>query len=378
MSTADQAQLRLEALTIVDADSHLKPSPDDLLPYMDEHDAARAMIQKAGHVESEIFTQTRASAGFPNDSTTATPKGVDSINADGYTPVGKGRFMDEFGIDHAVLSPAGGTGGGALATINHDPTAVSYAAAYNDWVLDTWLDEDDRFNATVLVANQIPERAAEEIDDRAGEPGIVAVQLPAAGLVPPAGHRSYRPIYDAASAHGLPVVMHTHDVQAASTFPVQRQWAETFTESHAFTFPAEAMWHLISLVCNGIPERYPEVSFVFQEPGFEWVPWMMWRLDDHHLQNSFDLPMLSRPPSEYILDQFYFTTQPLGHTKNPQHMGWTMEMAGGARTLLFSTDHPHPDFDPPSEVFQPAARYLDQNDVRGIMGGTAARVFGFE
>ena len=91
--------------------------------------------------------------------------------------------------------------------------------------------------------------------------------------------------------------------------------------------PTEGMWHLISLVCNGVPERFPDLEFVFQEPGFEWVPWMMWRLDDHYLQNSQDLPMLTKRPSEYIRDQFYFTTQPLGHTENHQHMGWAMEIS---------------------------------------------------
>lgn len=376
-ATDTSRSLALEELLIVDADSHLKPTPEDLLPFMAETDAAKRMIRKANHVASEIFTATRASAAFPNDSESV-GTGTDPITDIGYEPDGKRRFMDEFGVDHAVLTPAGGAAGGAIATINHDPTAVSYANAYNSWVLEHWLDENDRFHGTVLIANQIPSRAAEEIDRVATERQIVGVQLPGAGLVPPAGHRSYDVIYEAASNHGLPIVMHTHDLQGPVTFPVQRRWAETFTESHAFIFPAEAMWHVISLICNGVPERFPSLEFVFQEPGFEWVPWLMWRLDDHYLQNSQDLPMLTKLPSEYIREQFYFTTQPIGHTENPQHMGWAMEMAGGGDTILFSTDHPHPDFDPPGEVFTPARTQLGDDDLRGVMGETAARVFGLD
>lgn len=364
-----------EDFTIVDADSHLKPSPDQLLEYFDDDDAAKAMVEKASHVESEIFTLTRASAKFPNDSGSVVDH-PNLINDVGYEPAGKAAYLDEFGIEHTILTPSGGTGGGGLATINHDPTAVSYAEAYNEWVLDTWLDVDDRFAVSVLVPNQTPERAADAIDDRAGERGIVAVQLPAAGLVPPAGHRQYDPIYAAAERHDLPILMHTHDGQATQTFPVQRMWAETFTESHAFTFPAEAMWHLISLVCNGVLERFPDLSWVFQEPGFEWLPWMQWRLDDHYLQNSFDLPHLTKPPSEYITDQCYFTTQPLGHTENRTHQGMLFEIAGGADTILFSSDHPHPDFDPPSEVIEPARTRLDDEELRGVMGETALDLFG--
>ncbi len=54
-----------------------------------------------------------------------------------------------------------------------------------------------------------------------------------------------------------------------------------------------------------------------------------------------------------------------------------MEMAGADETLLFASDHPHPDFDPPTEVYQPA-RHLEPDQVRGIMGETAMRVFGVD
>jgi predicted TIM-barrel fold metal-dependent hydrolase len=281
--------------------------------------------------------------------------------------------MEEFDLDYSLITPFGG-----IATVNHDQTAVAIMRAYNEWLAANWFGVDDRLKTTMLATNQRPEMAAEEIDRWGDEDDVVGVQFPGAGLVPPAGHYSYEPVYEAAQDRGLPVVLHSHDIQAAQTFPVQRRWAETFTESHAFSFPVESMWHVISLVCNGVPEKFPNLEFVFQEPGFEWVPWMMWRLDDHYLQNSQDLPMLRKLPSEYIRDLFYFTTQPLGHTKNRQQLGWAMEMAGGGDTLLFSTDHPHPDFDTPEEVFRPARMQLDEEGIRGMMGETAIEVFGLD
>ena len=371
MATKQAARrLSIEDLTIVDADSHLQHSTkEDLAPYIDERNAARRLIETSADPGSDIYTNTRASPAFPNDGD------YDGKRAgyDPNVPEDKVGFMDEFGIEYSVLTPRG-----ALATVNHDQTAVALAHAYNDWLLDRWLDTSDRLFATLYVAHQVPDRAAEEVDRMAGEDNVVGVQLPASGLVPPAGHRWHEPIWEAAADHGLPIVMHSHDIGAATTFPVQRQWAETFTESHAFSFPVESIWHLISLVCNGVPERYPDLEWVLQEPGFEWVPWIMWRLDDHYLQNSQDLPMLAKPPSEYIRDQFHFTTQPLGHTANHQYMGWMMEMAGAGETLMFATDHPHPDFDPPEEVFTPAKAHLDEASLRGLMGGTAIDVFGLE
>ena len=360
----------LEELTIVDADSHVSVDVEELVGYMDERSVGRRMIDNASHVPSEVLTKTRVSPAFPN---TSSDYHGNMAGYDSRTPEGKLGFMDEFGVEYSVLTPTGDT-----ATINHDQTAVAYINAYNSWLLDTWLDVDDRLFATAAVADQVPEKGAEEIDRMAGEDDVVGVQMPAAGLVPPAGHRRYEPIYEAAEDRGLPIVMHSLDSTSAVSFPIQHQWAETFAENHAFTFPVEAMWHLNSLVCNGVPERFPDLEFVIQEPGFEWVSWMMWRLDDHYYQYTEDLPGLTKPPSEYIRDQFYFTTQPLGHTENYQHMGWAMEMAGGAETILFSTDHPHPDFDPPREVYRPARTQLDEEGIRGVMGETAIDVFGLE
>ncbi|QLG29899.1 amidohydrolase (plasmid) [Halorarum halophilum] len=363
--------LSIESVTVVDTDSHLITDYDVLASYLPSDSAAKQMIAKADNVGSDIFTNTRATPAFPNDHLGYDESGTNPARSGADTPEGKIQFMEEFDIDYSVFSP-----NIMLGTVNHDPTAVALASAYNDLLVDRFLDVDDRLFATMAVANQVPDRAAEEIDRIGDEKDVVGVQMPGAGMVPPAGHWQYDAIYQAAQERGLPIVMHSHDIQAAVTFPVQRRWAETFTESHAFTFPAEFMWHLISLVFNGVPERFPDLEFVLQEPGFEWLPWMMWRLDDHYLQNSEDLPSLTKMPSEYIRDQFYLTTQPLGHTENYQHVAWMVEMAGGADTLLFSTDHPHPDFDTPNEVFSAVNGGVDRDDVEGIMGGTAIDLFG--
>jgi len=372
-STPKEKPLELADVTVVDVDSHLRVGLDTLTEYMPEDSAGKRMIEKADHAGSEIFTHTRATPAFPNDEGGYEEAGEDPARSGAGHPEGKREFMAAFDIDYCLFTPDV-----MLGTINHDTTAVELASAYNDWLVDTWLDADERFYATMAVANQVPERAVEEIERLGDRDGIAGVQLPGAGMVPPAGHWSYDPIYEAAAERGLPVVMHSHDIQAAVTFPVQRRWAETFTESHAFAFPVEFMWHLISMVCNGVPERHPDLKVVLQEPGFEWLPWMMWRLDDHYLQNSDDLPALTKLPSEYIRDQFYVTTQPLGHTDSGKHLSWMVEMAGGAETLLYSSDHPHPDFDPPSELFDPVKRRLDADELRGIMGETAADLFGIE
>jgi len=50
--------------------------------------------------------------------------------------------------------------------------------------------------------------------------------------------------------------------------------------------------------------------------------------------------------------------------------------AGGADTVMFSTDHPHPDFDPPKDLFDTLRTHVGEEDLRGLMGETALDVFG--
>lgn len=372
---------------MVDVDSHLHFSWEEVFPYMEEkYPGAKRLIEYSSHPNSEIYSATRTTPAWfqteRHDESELDFEGHGDVsNIDGSagyvestTAEAKLAMMDANGIDYSVL----GTGPSRLATVNHDQTAVAIAAAYNDYVIDNYLDVDDRVKGTITVAPQKPSRAAEEIDRVGDEDGIVGIQFPEVGLIPPMGHEMYDPIYEAADDHDLTLLMHSGNAAAWPVFPVQRYWAETFVEDHAFTFVVEPMWHLISMIFRGVPEKFPDLDFVFQESGAEWLGWMMGRLDDHYLQSSQEVPMLTKPPSDYIRESFYFGTQPVGERRNRRETAMLMEIAGGAETVMFSTDHPHPDFDPPENVLTTLQSYLDEDEVRGIMGESAVEVFGLE
>ena len=374
-TTADS--LALADCTLVDMDSHVgERLVEDLLPHVESEGVRRRLAAlDPAEARHKIYSSTRTTPEFAQTRTSSERWGNGLVHADARDPAKKLEYMDEFGVEYSVLTPGLNLG---LASVNHDQTAVEIAGAYNAWMAETFYDVSDRLRSTILVANQVPDRAAEEIDRWADEDDAVGVQLPASGLVPPAGHGWYDPIYEAAQDHGLPILMHTGNSTSTAAFPVQRHWAETFVEDHFFTFPIEGIWHLNSMLFQGIPERFPDLRFVVQEAGVEWLPWLMWRLDDHYLQNSEDVPVLTRMPSEYIREQFHFTTQPLGHTGNARHLGSILEFAGGPETVMFATDHPHPDFDTPEELFTPLRTNdnFSDDDVRAIMGESAVDLFG--
>lgn len=262
-----------------------------------------------------------------------------------------------------------------LASVNNDRLAVALAQAYNSWLFNSFLEDTDRLKGHILAVPQRPEMAAEEIDKYADEDCVGGVAFPDAGLLPPAGHDMYHPIYEAAENHNLAVFMHSVAANFNVSFPTQYQWTETFAEGHALSHPYFHMWSLTTLLFRGIPERF-DVDFVIQEAGIAWVPYMKWWLDDHYLELSHEIPYLEQLPSEYIDEQFYFTTQPLGHTaENPEHIAKAVEIAGPGN-ILYAADLPHPDFDLPEEFFNRISSHFDGDEVRSMMGETASELVG--
>jgi len=151
---------------------------------------------------------------------------------------------------------------------------------------------------------------------------------------------------------------------------------QNHAEWHVWGFPFTNVWTLVSLVFNGALERHPDATFLFQEAGIGWVPYVKYRMDDHYLTEAEVLPYLDRLPSRYVDDQMYFATQPLGHAADhPEHIAQFIEMAGPG-SVLYASDLPHYDFDPPSELFDRVVSHLDDEDVRALMGGNGRDLFG--
>jgi predicted TIM-barrel fold metal-dependent hydrolase len=366
---AEFASLLDDLGVVVDTDAHVTESVDDLLAFMDDdYDGIRRIIEDAAFPSHDIYSVAHPMPAFIHSEAFGDVYGDQPTG----TVEAKKSEMAEFDLDYSILNP---TLNLALATVNNDHAALALANAYNSWILDRFVDVDDNILTPMVAAPQVPDRTAEEIDDRADEEGVVGVMIPSTGLVPPAGHRIYDPIYEAAEDNGLPVLFHSGSGATADSFPVLRKWVETYAEDHAVVHPFSAMWNLTTMLFRGVPTRFPDLEFVFQEAGVGWIPYTLWRLDDHYLELSDEIPGLSRLPSEYVHDQFYFTSQPLGHTaRKPRHLAMAIEMAGPGN-IMYSSDLPHPDFDPPEELFDRISGHFERETVAGIMGETAMDVF---
>ena len=64
-----------------------------------------------------------------------------------------------------------------------------------------------------------------------------------------------------------------------------------------------------------------ELRIVLVEAGFAWVPSLCWRLDQHWARMRDEVPHVKRPPSEYIRENVWYTTQPIEEPANPDICG---------------------------------------------------------
>jgi uncharacterized protein len=252
------------------------------------------------------------------------------------------QLLDAWDLDFGVLQPL--LGAGALR--NHD-YAAALSRAINDWQIAEWLDPEPRLRSGLVVPYEAPDLAVQEIERLGDHPGFVQVML-GIRTSEPIGRRKYWPMFEAAIAHNLPIGMHFGS--QGGTPITGAGWPSMYLEDHAgmsTAFQAQ----VISLLFEGVFERFPQLKIVLIEGGFAWVPPLAWRLDDAWRKLGAEVPDLKRPPSEYFAEHIWLTTQPMEEPQRPQQFVQILEHAPWLEDrLMFSTDYPHWDFDAPNEA----------------------------
>lgn len=240
--------------------------------------------------------------------------------------------------------------------------------AYNRLLTERWLDPSQGIYGAIMAANQLPEDAAEEIERYAATPGFIAVYLPMAGNYPLWGDRSYEPIFAAAAANDLPVVLQG-GLTIHTVFPYQLHHLPTALAKHTLSLAFGAMANLVSLVAGGVLKRYPSLKVVVNDAGLGWLPYVVERLDHFYPYLKVELPENDRPPGEDIHRQVYLTTHPLGDDD-----AFTVAAlnAIGAGHVLYGSDWPHFDADPTSKVL---SLPISEEAKAGLLGENARGVF---
>ncbi|HEY8476570.1 MAG TPA: amidohydrolase family protein [Chloroflexota bacterium] len=327
---------RLPLAGAIDCDVHaVVPSVETLFPYLPEY-----------------WRESIAQSGFKGPVDTPYPPGVPtSVRPDAREPGGpppgsdldllRRHVLDPWSVRYALLNCVY-----AVESVHNPYAAAALASAVNDWLREAWLRREPRLRASIVVPVQQPDLAAEEIDRVGGDPGFVQVLLPVRSEAP-YGNRRYWPIYEAAVRHDLVVGIHFGG--APGNPPTPCGWPSTYLEEFvgmASVFQSQ----VISLVAEGVFERFPTLRVALLEGGFTWLPSLMWRLDKEWKGLRREVPWVRRLPSEYIREHVRLSLQPLDAPPDPRHLLQIVEQMGSDELLLFATDYPHWHFDAPEEA----------------------------
>lgn len=292
---------------------------------------------------------------------------ADAIPMDG-SPAGsdveiiKSQLLDQYGLEAAVLTGWVNFNASAMApTWPEFKTALM--SAYNDWQVANILSRDDRFWGSIHVNAHDPVGAVKEINRLAAHPKMVQVMIYIGTEL--FGQVRYHEIFRVASEHGLPVALH----HGANT-PTAYGYHSYYIEWHTLV-PQAFMSQLVSLVCNGVLDRYPTLKVVMVEGGFSYIPHLLWRLDQQYRQLRVEVPWVLRRPSESIREQVFFATQPIEEV-GAAEVERIVEQIGTEDRLCFSSDYPHWDFDSPQEAI-PAG--VSENLKRKILHDNAVSLY---
>jgi predicted TIM-barrel fold metal-dependent hydrolase len=243
----------------------------------------------------------------------------------------------------------------------------SLCRAYNSWAAEVF---DHPRLLPVGIVSMLDIDGAIEDAQLVAQQGFRALFLPAHVPQRPYNDAEYDPFWAVAQDIGLPLTFHSgtgHEPRVA-------RGPGGAVINYLMGAQLDGPMVLLTLAAGGALDRFPGLRVVTVETGASWLAWIMTQADviyeEHHMWAN---PKLSLKPSELIRRQgaATFMYDPVAiHNR----------ATTGVETLMWGNDYPHPEGTWPTsqEVAREQFAGVSDDDVRAIVSGNAAGVFGFD
>jgi uncharacterized protein len=287
----------------------------------------------------------------------------------GFDPHARIKDLDVDGIDAAFLYPSVGLFSGAVS----DPQlAAAMCRAYNRWLADYCSAYPDRLFGVAMLPMQSIDLAIAEMRFARRELGMRGGFLrpnPYNGRM--AGHRDYDPFWAEAQALDFSIGFHEGGASGMPTVGVDR--FESRGARHIVSHTMEMMLVAMSVIWDGVCERFPDVRIAFLESGGGWIASWLDRMDRHFDDKGFNDSGLKTRPSELFERNCWISFEPVERSLD------VLADYIGPHKILWATDYPHPDgFFPGAPAMIANRAKLSAATKREILAGGAMRFYGLK
>ena len=279
--------------------------------------------------------------------------------------------MDSEGIDIAVLF--GGGIGGSIPALEDAAFATELARARNTWVAEYCSENPARLKGTAVLPQQDVSAAVAELRRTVTELGFVGVSFLPNLRGRHMGDPDFFPIYEEAERLNVPICVHMflgrYGSEATGTLRVDK-----FFYSHLFGHTFEQMIALSVIMGEGLLDRFLKLRFVFLESGCGWLPYWLYRSNEHYEVLGNQVPALQTAPSELLKrGQLYFSCE-----ADEPEIAHVIETIGDD-WIVFASDYSHFDSRFPG-ASQPIIDNRDLSDTskRKILNDNARRLYSLD
>ncbi len=283
-------------------------------------------------------------------------------------PFARAEHLDMWNCDYALLTGASVYGASMLP----DPDfAAALCRAFNDHTMEHWAAKDPRWLVALAVSATDTQLAVQEIHRLGDHPQVKGVAL-TTGARLPYGNRHYHPIWEACAQHGLAVVIHPGNEGAGMAGPPTGVGYPTYYIETRMARPQMAMAHAVSLIAEGVFEKYPTLKVLFDEVDQFWAVGLMWHMDADWKSLRDQTPWVKKLPSEYFRGHIRVGSQPMLEPENHEQFFQMLEMLHADETLVYASDWPHWDWDDPATTFPKLPEHLHKR----VFAENAREMFG--
>lgn len=253
--------------------------------------------------------------------------------------------------------------------------------AHNRWLADfVALEPKRRAGLGQILLNDVDQAVHDVRWMKAS--GIAGVLLPGASpdtpWIEPLYSSVYDPLWAACQELEMPVTNHS----GGSGIPNYGRYpfANALFVMETSFFANRVLWHL---VLSGVFDRFPRLRAVFTEQGSQWVPEVLGRMDAlwERMRSGrigeFNVPegaMTKKRPTEYWHSNCY-----LG-ASFPGRDDAALFGEIGLDRVMWGADYPHQEGTYPRtrDSLRAAFSGWDDGDLRQVLAGTIATVYGFD